>query len=518
MSMRNSLSAIFGAGLLIVGCTPSTQAPTPPATQGAIPATPVMTVYGFNGAFEVPYYTADSVGGTGSGTRAGTLVQGTSLIPCLPLRNGKPLTDNDGTPYVGFEVVVDPRQATRDSTEVFKRAVAARKALKVDNHHCAANVRDVISVRSLYALEKAPSFDPPRAGAGGSAPGASELDRIVRAFHASSACESVNANLTKRRPALQRAWDDFIRNNATLGTPAALTRAKQLDYIMRTALYEGHLGRGCNAYGACERNIIALSIRNRAVGQCQTNQGCGFPGDFQGASSSVTQYNIWDEYLTQISGITSCFLRPDLASTERYAKLQAMYTQSLPDVERILFGSESDLQRIFPNNTLADLTALRHYYHAPAMGKCFPNHPRAEYITGAIASKGTDFALIANTRIEVGDKRDTGYAFEQFLFDETPERDLVRTENTYPGFLIDPRKISLRGAGSCPAYGIPSGCASGTPGRYRKVPNWLSHGKPLGITCHLSDLGESCRGSATTKTVEVGGSCDKEMRPVTGVR
>jgi len=33
---------------------------------------------------------------------------------------------------------------------------------------------------------------------------------------------------------------------------------------MRTAIYEGHLDRGCNAYGACERNIIALSIRNRA--------------------------------------------------------------------------------------------------------------------------------------------------------------------------------------------------------------------------------------------------------------
>lgn len=486
--------------------------------QAAIPATPVMTVYGFNGPFEVPYYTADSVGGSGSGTRAGTLVQGTSLIPCLPLRDGRPLTDQDGTPYVGFEVVVDPRQATRASTDVFKRAVAARKDLKVENHHCPSRVRHVISVRNLYALEKAPSFDPPRAGSGRAEAGVSELDRIVRAFHASSDCDGANARLTQRRTALKRAWDDFIRDNGKLGSPTTLARAKHLDYVMRTAIYEGHLGRGCNAYGACERNIIALSIRNRAVGQCQSKQGCGFPGDFQGASSSVTQYNIWDEYLTQISGLTSCFLRPDLAGNERYTKLQAMHAQSLPDVERILFGTDDDLLRVFPDNSLSDLKMMRHYYHAPAMGKCFPNHPRVEYMTGAVAKKGDDFALIANTRIEVGDKRDEGYTFEEFRFDETPERDVVRIEDNYPGFLVDARKVSLRGAGACPAYGIPSGCRAGEAGRYRKVPNWLSEGKPLGITCRLSDRGESCRDAGAVKTVEVGGVCDREMRPVAGVR
>lgn len=485
----------------------------------AIPATPVMTVYKFNGPMEVPYYDADRFAGAGTAAgRAGTLVQGTSLIPCLVLRNGEPLTDKDGTPYVGFEVVVDPRSATLASTEVFKRAVAEREKLRVRNHHCPAGVRNVISVRELYALEKAPFFDPPRPGGrSATAGGTSELDRLVRAFHDSSECASVNARLTRRRQSLERAWDDFSAKRSDLGSPTTFARARHLDYAMRTALYEGHLGRGCNAYGACERNIVVLSIRNRAVGQCQRVQGCSFSGDFKGVSSAPSQYNIWDEYLTQISGLTACYLRPDLAGHERYAKLQAMYAQTVPDAERILYGDDSDLRAVFPGNSLADITSMRHYYHAPAMGQCFPEHDRVEYMTGAVARQGDDFALIANTRIEVGAKSGSGYAFEEFLVTQEPDRDVIRIEDNYPGFLVDARKVSLKRPDSCPAYGIPGGCRSAGTGRYRKVPNWLAQGTPVELNCRIADRGESCTGSGSMRSVSVGGVCDKEMRPVARV-
>ncbi|NEX20487.1 hypothetical protein G3480_09220 [Thiorhodococcus mannitoliphagus] len=483
----------------------------------AIPATPVMTVYQFNGPMDVPYYDADRFARSGKTAPAGTLTQGTSVIPCLVIRNGKPLTDSQGTPYVGFEVVVDPRRATPASTEAFKRAVAERKGLKVRNHHCPAGVRNVINVRELYALEKAPFFDPQASGRRSPDAGQSQLDGIVRAFHASSDCADVNRRLTGRRQALERAWDAFIRQRSDLGSPTTLARAKHLDYAMRTALYEGHLGRGCSAYGACERNIVVLSIRNRAVGQCQRGQGCGFPGDFQGASSSVSQYNIWDEYLTQISGLTSCFLRPDLASNDYYAKIQTMYAQTVPDAEQILYGGDQGLRAVFPGNSLSDLTTMRHYYHAPAMGKCFPKHDRVEYMTGAVASSGGDYALIANTRVQVGSKSGSGYSFKEFLFEEAPDRDIVSIRDNYPGFLIDARKVSLRKPSSCPAYGIPSGCRSAGTGRYRKVPSWLSAGKPVEINCRVVDRGESCRGGGSKRSVSVGGTCDKEMRPVARV-
>lgn len=483
--------------------------------QAAIPATPVMTVYKFNGPLTVPYYRAE--GFTGAGSPAGSLTQGTSLIPCLVVRNGRPLTDSKGTPYVGFDIVVDPRKADRDSTERFKRAVAERGRLQVQNHHCGPDVKHVTDVRNLYALEKAPFFDPPRHGAGAGIKGVSDLDRIVRAFHSSPQCEQANRSLVGRRGALEQAWDAFIRSNGRLGSSADLNRAKDLDYVMRTALYEGHIGRGCNAYGGCERNIIALSIRNRAVGQCQSRQGCRFPGDFQGAASSVSQYNIWDEYLTQISGLSSCFLRPDLAETDYYRKIQAMYEQSLGDVERILFGNESDLREIFPGTALADLTSMRHYYHAPAMGKCFPKHERVEYMSGAVARKGEDFALIADTRIQVGAKSGEGYGFRLFEFDEAPTGDKVRIQDDFPGFLVDARKVSLKAPASCPPYGIPAGCRFQDVGRYRKTPSWLKAGKPVEIGCRIKDRGESCRGNGNLTNARVGGTCDLEMRPVAGV-
>lgn len=483
----------------------------------AIPATPVMTVYQFNGPMDVPYYDADRFARSGAVSPAGTLAQGTSVIPCLVIRDGEPLTDKGGTPYVGFEVVVDPRRASRASTDVFKRAVEARKRLKVRNHHCPASVHNVINVRSLYALEKAPFFDPPLSGRRSVTSEGSQLDRIVRAFHASDDCADVGRHLTRRRQALESAWNSFIRKRSDLGSRTTLARAKHLDYAMRTALYEGHIGRGCNAYGACERNIVVLSIRNRAVGQCQRGQGCTFPGDFQGVSSAPSQYNIWDEYLTQISGLTSCFLRPDLAGNDYYAKMQAMYAQTVPDAERILYGSDSDLKAVFPGNSLSELTSVRHYYHAPAMGKCFPNQDRVEYMTGAVARKGRDYALIANTRIKVGAKSGDGYAFEEFLVEEAPDRDIVSIRDDYPGFLVDARKVSLRKPGYCPAYGIPSGCRSAGAGRYRKTPSWLSAGQPVEIRCRVSDQGKSCQGGGSKRLVSVGGTCDKEMRPVAGV-
>ncbi len=482
-----------------------------------IPATPVMSLYKFNGARDVPYYSVDDFR-SGPGRRAGSLAQGTSLIPCLVIRNGKPLTDAKGTPYVGFEIVVDARKATGADTAVFKRAFAQREGLKVKNHHCGPEVRNVINVRELYTLEKAPFFDPPAGRGGKASKGRGGLDAIVRAFHNSSQCASANRKLLGRRSALDSAWDSFVRANPGGWSSADLNRARGLDYTMRTALFEGHLERGCNAYGACERNIVALSIRNRAREACASRQGCRRNGDFQGVASSVSQYNIWDEYLTEISGLTACYLRDDLADKTDYAKLQAMYAQNLPDVEDILFGSDADLTRIFSGASLSDIKNLRHYYHAPAMGKCFPNHDRVEYMSGAVARNGSNFALIANARIKVDKKIGSGYSFREFRFDPKDDRDEVRILDTYPGFVVDARKVSLKASKRCPAYGIPRGCGFKSVGRYRTVPSWLDDGKPLALTCHIKDRGESCKSAPSRKAATVGGVCDTQMRPVSGVR
>lgn len=483
-----------------------------------IPATPVMTLYQFNGPLSLPYYDADRFLRHGASSPAGVLAQGTSVIPCLVIRGGKPLVDGEGTPYVGFEVVVDARDATPASTARFTEIAKQRQEMKVENHHCPAAATHVIEARRLYALGKPPRFDPPpqelEAPPAGRARGA--LDEIVRAFHASVHCAAANRRLIGRRDSLRRAWVAFIADSRGRWPESELTRAMHLDYVMRTVLYEGHLDRGCNAYGACERNVIALSIRNRAR-DCLQGQGCRFPGDFEGVASAVSQYNIWDEYLTQVSGLTSCFLRPDIAGQEHYARLQAMYEQSAPDVERILYGGESDLKTLFPGHSPAELTRLRHYYHPPAMGKCFPDRERLEYMSAAVARRGEDFALIANTWIEVGDRQGDGYLFREAHIDAAPGHDIVRTVDSYPGFVVDARKVRLERTSRCAPYGLPGGCRLETIGRYRKTPAWLSQGEPMRLACRVRPRGEDCRGDAAPQTTTVGGACDTEMQPVTGV-
>ena len=489
----------------------------PSLTQADIPATPVMSLYKFNGPLQVPTY---RIGSNGPGARAGSLTQGTSIIPCLVIQNGRALTDAKGTPYVGFEIVVDAAKASGPSaTETFKRTFAQRESMRVPNHHCGPKVREVINIRDFYELDKPPFFDPPGSGNQKAAEreGQSTLDTIVRSFHNSPQCASVNKRMTGRRDRLASAWDSFIAKNGGRWDKTTLARAKHLDYAMRTAIYEGHLDRGCSAYGACERNVVLLSIRNRAVGQCLKRQGCRFGGDFQGVASDVSQYNIWDAYLTQISGLTACYLRTDLANKDFYDRVQAMYAQNVGDAERILYGNESDLRDLFPGNSMSDLTDLRHYYHPPAMGKCFPQHDRIEFMSGAVAENGPNHALIANTRIKVGAKVGSGYRFEAFRFDQEDWGDQIRIENSYPGFIIDGRKVRLGGGGGCTAYGVSSGCRFSNVGRYRRTPNWLTAGKPMGLNCRIQERGESCGGPARSASVTVGGSCDVDMMPVTGV-
>ncbi len=490
----------------------------------AIPATPVMTLYQFNGDLEMSYYDAQRFQGSGTANPAGTLAQGTTLIPCLILRDGKPLTDATGMPYVGFDVVSDPRQATPAATDHVTAAIAQRKTLMVSNHHCEPGQKYVISVSQLYAMEKVPFFDPPLSTdalldsqqvEATTVPSGS--DAIVRAFHNSAQCAQANNRLTGRRDSLLAGWRNFEQANSGDWPRKELAEARHLDLTIRTALFEGHLDRGCNAYGACERNIIALTIRNRALERCFDREGCAAEGDFAGVATKVSQYNIWDEYLTQISGLTSCFMRDDLATQPYYAKLQAMYEQNIGDMQRILFGTDSDLLALFPGTPLAELQRTAHYYHAPAMGKCFPQHTRVEYMSGAVAQSGDDFALIANTRIQVDDKVGNGYNFRTFVLLEDHDRDTVSFRDDYPGFVVDGRKVSLSTATDCSPYGVPAGCPLEEVGRYRKTPFWLDAGRPLGLTCTIAQRGESCAGSAQSVTVQVGGVCDTQMRPVSGV-
>ena len=483
----------------------------------AVPAAPVMSLYRFNGNLDIPYYKLDSFIRQGTKKPAGYLAQGSRLIPCLVIRDGKPVTDKKGTPYVGFDVVLDAKKANRRSAEKLLDAVAQREGKMVDNHHCKSGTDKVISARYMINRQTPPFFDP--SGSGKRNPGGINTeDAIVRAFHNSSQCKAANKRLTNRHNALSNAWSNFIASNRGKWNKGELEKAKHLDYAMRTAIYEGHLDRGCNAYGACERNIILLSIRNRAVEQCLSRQGCGYQGDITGVSSSVSQYNIWDEYLTQTSGLTACFLRTDLSGMEPYDKLQAIYAQSVPFASRILFGTDNDLEELFSGASLDDMKKLRHYYHPPAMGACYPKHDRVEYISAAVASKGNDHVLVANKRIRVDGKSNGGYRFRDFIVSLGEGVDNVSIRDTYDGYVIDGRKVALKKPSRCTPYGVSRGCSFNSIGRYRKTPFWLNSGKPLALTCSIKATGNDCKAGERQESVTVGGRCDIEMMPVSRVK
>ncbi|MGH8477609.1 MAG: hypothetical protein ACRER2_17910, partial [Methylococcales bacterium] len=54
-----------------------------------IPAAPVMTLYRFNGDLNTPYYSVESVRrNVRNPIPTGSLAQGTSVIPCLVVRDG----------------------------------------------------------------------------------------------------------------------------------------------------------------------------------------------------------------------------------------------------------------------------------------------------------------------------------------------------------------------------------------------------------------------------------------------
>ncbi|MGH8553216.1 MAG: hypothetical protein ACRERS_07965, partial [Methylococcales bacterium] len=177
-----------------------------------IPAAPVMTLYRFNGDLTTPYYSVESVRrNVRNPIPTGSLAQGTSVIPCLVVRDGIALTDPGGAPYTGFEIVVDSSKAGPESTERFKQAFARQKSLRVQNHHCGPSVQYAIDIRNWYNLNKAPFFDPPIAMPADAAVKPAEmrgkLDEIIHAFHASSDCRDANRLLIGRREALSRAWE-----------------------------------------------------------------------------------------------------------------------------------------------------------------------------------------------------------------------------------------------------------------------------------------------------------------------
>ncbi len=456
-----------------------------------------------------------------------SLEVGSILATCIPLRKGQPILDKDGLPFLGYRILFDPRQASAKSSSLINEELHHIMAQKVLNHHCAASQLDVVQAKNLIGRAVAPWLQPvTKAIPNIQPPGRerppsekvgslSKHDLLIREFHQSDECLNANKDTRNRRENLEEAWYRFIAKMTGRWSKSDLMESHHLDTTIRTAIFESNLKQACSHFGLCERNIIALTIRNRAVEKCDQRKGCRYHGDFHGVSSLPSQYHIWNESYTQSGELTSCFLRAGAAGNTR---IRQVYLRSISDIDQILFAGDEGLMAVFPGTSLSELKRVQHYYHPLGMGKCFPDRPNARLISMALIRNGGDHALIVGQYVNLDDANPLGRTFKVLNVTTTPDGfDRIETKDSYPGFRLDPAIAPKPELERCKPYGAPPGCTWGKVGCFRRLPSWATDGQPIKIQCRSTATDENCQGASRTIDLVIGGPCDRRIQPIMGV-
>ena len=264
-----------------------------------------------------------------------------------------------------------------------------------------------------------------------------DIPFIIKSFH-KGLCSIYQENKTNKRRALLDGWhrliDDLPSSHQELGN-----MAMHVDLTARTILYEAHpsgrLSHRHKNQGRCEWDIIALSIRNRAL-TCKPHFKCDYPGDYTGVATAPTQYLIWKPYNVRKTDINSCFLSEDTDFPELQSSMKPKTTlydlrkrdfkkllQRVPKVlgfyksleERVDGSYLTNLFQVTrinekppmsdkPNEQLKHLKTYHHYFHPGGLNNCpVDKYPYTQYLKAAYISMDqgsfTDFGLLIDERI-----------------------------------------------------------------------------------------------------------------------
>ena len=268
-----------------------------------------------------------------------------------------------------------------------------------------------------------------------------DIPFVIRSFH-SGLCSIYQENKTDKRQALLDGWhkliDDLPFSHQELGN-----MAMHVDITARTILYEAHpsgsLSHRHKNQGRCEWDIIALSIRNRAL-TCKPHFKCNYPGDYTGVAIAPTQYIIWKPYNVKKTHITSCFLNQDSSVSQspmtlskntqpkvtsyesrkrdfekliqRVPKILGFYESLeeradgnyLRDIFQVTRINEKYLMSDKPSEQLRHLKTYHHYFHPRGLENCLVDkYPYTQYLGAAYISMDqgsfTDFGLLIDERI-----------------------------------------------------------------------------------------------------------------------
>lgn len=510
-----------------------------------------------------------------------------AVIPCVIMRDGKPFTGSRGQPMLGYtEVYREPsisqkpgprfselleplHQLHQQRKEQNARLDAAKSEFPinkpVENMNCPEKIDGVVDIGVLFPEKRPVTYLPAPLTATLNELGSSlqnkiletdcckpepskiSVESLVREFHNSAYCTHIELARGKRKHQLLENWKAFIDLKAKEqpSLKPQLEKAMQADIASRTALYESNPEEGCSGKGLCEKDIILLSIRNRAYDQrCKRKggfrlYGCKKTGDIVGVATPEAQYNIWNENIADTTFITSCFLRNDVhpnanpisqlawseatIDKEKYQRQVLVFEETLKRSEKILF--QKDISGLFKGSDVANLNRIQHYYHPGAMTKCYPQYENLYSINDGYAELNGVYFPIRKELAHVTPTKDgKHYTMERLISDTKqtidPADDTLTFQGDYGDAKIPQHRFSkVQTNSKCTPYGVASGCNIKSPKYYRTTPGWLRTGYIPDVQCTgLTAKGQNCTDpSKNVDEVQIAGKCSRSFAPVAAV-
>ncbi|NCN41247.1 hypothetical protein GW916_08355 [bacterium] len=305
-----------------------------------------------------------------------------------------------------------------------------------------------------------------------------DLQGALRQFH-----KTICADEGYSKVAYIKKWQAFV-NAKPEHLKQVAKNAMYLDATIRTTMYEAQQKSAFKGQhpmmAACQFDIIALSIRNRAHKRYKSYGG-HYAGDLLGVATNP-QYNIWfKKYVSRNQyRITSCFLHPNIEAIRRkqgdrrislYRKHRQVYEEAALRFPKVLglnstekpnqdsqylknlFAIDmeenhlpiSKSRGVFSKNEEEYITNLTHYYHPGGMNKCsvhdYANGRGEKLINGFIkVDKGesVDYFVVSNNKLYVRDEvngnklKQSGVVIERIekIKEEVPLVEVTESSNS----------------------------------------------------------------------------------------
>jgi hypothetical protein len=317
------------------------------------------------------------------------------------------------------------------------------------------------------------------------------IAQALRQFH-SSICTAAGPG----KQELFLKWDAFIRSKSDARAQQVARNAFHIDITARTILGEAQTDALLwdpskiqklenkvfhKEASRCQRDLLALSIRNRGHSKKFGEFRHKYAGDFAGAAADPDQYNVWKHTSDSNYRLTSCFLHTADAyqkareSKDSQYKRKRSYFADMAERFPRVFGMDLNegapppadpayLERLFladpkvempPGERVAKLGRFMHYYH--------PNNKGLQYSDASEMIDDVRYGTVENGYVRVihvaADGRAeadyhmvTGGVVNRFEKDGVPKRLTIRINKENNGSVALLEDAALHALASVRAF------------------------------------------------------------------